>query len=82
MNDQDLQAAADVPTDMTRRSIWETLDQYPDGPLAILGPPGSGKATLLRHVRWRSLGILLTRGLLADGDIRYRCYYFYASMRD
>lgn len=38
------------PVDTTRRSIWETLDQYPDGPLAVLGPPGSGKTTLLRHV--------------------------------
>ena len=50
INNQDVPAAAATSTDMARRSIWETLDQYPDGPLAILGPPGSGKTTLLRHV--------------------------------
>jgi hypothetical protein len=43
-------SAGTAPVAATRRSIWQTLDQYPNGPIAVLGPPGSGKTTLLRHV--------------------------------
>jgi pantothenate kinase-related protein Tda10 len=46
---------ADVAASITERhSIWEFLERKKPAVLAVLGVPGGGKTTLLRHVSRRA----------------------------